>query len=134
MDEAIPEAVRRAAGTAAIAVKTVGADLRSLEEYFESDKTGEIYKSLFSQHHRVYLQCVALGREMRYGDSLEITGLSALLLRATIEDAVAVTHSTLALLGGEKSVDLLQQLNQSSGRALAELQVVIDQMGIESRE
>jgi hypothetical protein len=45
MDEAIPEAVRRAAGTAAIAVKTVGADLRSLEEYFESDKTGEIYKS-----------------------------------------------------------------------------------------
>ena len=47
-------------------LKTVVADLGRLEEYFETNKSGEIYTSLCSQHHRLCLQFVALGGEVRY--------------------------------------------------------------------
>ena len=108
-------------------------DLGRLEEYFETNKSGEICTSLSlnTTASTSNAWCWRGGAILR---PFELTGLSALLLRTTIEDAVAVAKSTLASLGSEKPVDLLQHLDQSSTRAVAERQLVIDQMGIESSE
>ena len=108
--------------------------LGAVEEYFKGAEMSEVHSSLWDQYQRVHSQVVACGREMRLGDSLEATGLCALLLRATIEDAVAFTHSAVAGLTTDNLVDLLQQLDKATGRALAQLQLVIDQMGIEIRD
>lgn len=126
--------MRSAAGGAAVAVKTVAANIGALQEYFKGDETSQVHRLLWDQYQRVHLQVVACGREMRFGSSLEATGLSALLLRATIEDAVAISHSTVTRLSTDSPIDLLQQLDQASEVALAQLQLVIDQMEIETRD